>query len=111
MKLSDLDDDERLALVALTRAIVMGDQKVSAAEAETVPKVIEALGYAAYQAAVQAAHERLADDAALTAFLGKIVRPEARALIRETVSRLAKSDGVVPEEQRVLDWLSAAWGR
>jgi hypothetical protein len=111
MELSELDEDETLALVALTRAIVLGDQRVSAAEAETVPRIIEGLGYAAYQRAVTAALSRFPDEPSLQSFLPTIRRPEARSLIESTLRRLAKSDGVVPSEERILDWLAAAWRR
>jgi uncharacterized tellurite resistance protein B-like protein len=43
MKLSDLDQDERLALVALMRGIVLADGDVSEPEAEVLPGLADEL--------------------------------------------------------------------
>jgi uncharacterized tellurite resistance protein B-like protein len=109
MKLAELDADETLALVALCRAIVLSDGSISGAEAEAVPEIIAALGEEPYRRAFAAARERFADDAALEAFLPSIGRPAARALIHTTVLRLARKDGLAPEEARLLDRVATLW--
>jgi tellurite resistance protein TerB len=109
MKLADLDADETLALVALIKAIVLTDQSVSADEAEALPPLIEQIGEDRYQRSYVVAKERLADDVSLKAFLGEIHRPEARRLIYDTILRLARADGVDPDEARLLDWVYANW--
>jgi len=109
MKLSDLDADETLALVALMTAIVLKDGNVSAEEAEVVPDLIEEIGADRYQQSYTVAVERLADDVSLKAFLGEIHRPEARRLIYDTILRLARADGIHPDEGKLLDWVYANW--
>jgi len=109
MKLSDLDADETLALVALMKAIVLTDGNVSAEEAEVVPDLIEEIGSERYQQSYTVAVQRLADDVSLKAFLGEIRRPEARRLILDTVSRLARIDGLSDGERALLAWVSSTW--
>jgi hypothetical protein len=109
MKLGELDADETLALVALVKTIVLGDRRVSAEEAEALPDIIEAVGEDRYRSSYAVATERLADEVSLKAFLGAIRRPAARTLIYDTVFRLARKDGVCPEEGALLDWLTVTW--
>jgi hypothetical protein len=109
MTLADLDADETLALVALIKAIVLSDQSVSGREAEALPPLIAEIGEDRYRKSYLVATERLGDDTSLKAFLGAINRPEARRLIYDTVLRLARTDGVHPDEGRLLDWIYANW--
>jgi uncharacterized tellurite resistance protein B-like protein len=109
MKLSDLDADETLALVALMKAIVLTDGNVSAAEAEALPALIEEIGEDRYRRSYTVAAERLADDVSLKAFLGEIRRPEARRLILDTIAGLAREDGVSEGERALLAWVSSTW--
>jgi hypothetical protein len=109
MKLADLNADETLALVALIKAIVLSDQSVSAQEAESLPPLIEQIGEDRYRQSYAVAREQLADDVSLKAFLAEIRRPEAQRLIYDTIFRLARADGLHPEEGRLLDWVLATW--
>jgi hypothetical protein len=110
MKLTDLDRDERLALVALMRGIVLADGDVSDAEAEILPGLAEAIGRPAYDEAWKAFDQRFTDEEALKTFLQGIARQEARDLIYRTLSGLASVDGVSPTERHHLKWLEGAWG-
>ncbi|HXU82976.1 MAG TPA: TerB family tellurite resistance protein [Polyangia bacterium] len=109
MKLSELDADETLALVALIKAIVLTDRNVSAEEAEALPPLIDQIGEERYRQSYRVAADRLGDDVSLKAFLGEIHRPEARRLIYDTILRLARADGLHPDEGRLLDWVYANW--
>ena len=109
MKLSDLDADETLALVALMKAIVLTDGSVSAEEAEALPALIEEIGEDRYRQSYAVATERLADDVSLKAFLGVAARPEARRLILDTIGRLARKDGLSDGESALLAWVSSTW--
>jgi uncharacterized tellurite resistance protein B-like protein len=109
MQLEDLQPDERLALVALSRAIVRADGAVSAKEGERVAELGQALGEQRYREAFREAAQRFADEAALKAFLETIERPDARELIYETILDLAVADAVSPDEVTLLRWLDAAW--
>jgi uncharacterized tellurite resistance protein B-like protein len=109
MELEDLDQHERLALVALIKAIVFADRRVSADEAELLPEIIAAIGEDAYRRTFTIAAERFGDETSLKTFLATIERQEARDLIYETLGELAASDGVSREEQALLGWLGATW--
>src|SRR4051812_31873259 len=109
MDLADLDQDERLALVALIKAIVFEDRRVSADEAEMLPDIIEAIGEDAYRRSFTIAAERFGDDASLKTFLATVKRHDARALIYETLGDLAAADNVSREEQALLSWLATTW--
>jgi len=109
MELADLDQHERLALVALIKAIVFADRRVSADEAEHLPDIVEAIGEDAYRRSFAVADERFGDEAALKSFLAGIGRQEARELIYETLVDLAEVDGVSTEEDDLLRWLRATW--
>ena len=110
MKLTDLDEDERLALVALMRGIVLADGDVSDDEAKVLPGVAEAMGKAAYHEAFAVVGQRFSDEDGLKEFLRGIGRQEARELIYRTLSELASVDGVSPTERYHLEWLEGAWG-
>ena len=110
MRVTDLDQDERLALVALMRGIVLADGDVSDGEATIMPKLAEEMGRAAYEEAWNAFGKRFPDEEALKKFLLTIQRQEARELIYATLTGLASVDGVSPTEHSHLKWLEGAWG-
>jgi uncharacterized tellurite resistance protein B-like protein len=109
MQLTDLHPDERLALVALSRAIVRADGVVSPTEGRMVGRIALALGDATYRQAFAQAVESYPDEAALKRFLETIQRPEARRLIFDTILDLAVSDELSPAEVPMLRWLEANW--
>jgi hypothetical protein len=109
MELTDLDSNERLALVALIEATVQADGGVSEQEAEVLAEIVDALGESAYREAVEAADSRFEDDDDLKAFLQGIRREEARNLIYGTVLDLAMSDVVSGHESPLLSWLASTW--
>jgi hypothetical protein len=110
MKLTDLDDDERLALVALMRGIVLADGDVSDGEAKILPGLAEAIGKQAYHETFDLVGQRFSDEEGLKKFLLEIKRQEARELIYRTLAGLASVDGVSPTERYHLKWLEGAWG-
>lgn len=109
MELRDLNDDERLALVALSRAIVRADGAVSPKEGETIAAIAAALGPDVYRESFAAAVQQFGEEAALKRFLSTIRRPEARELIFDTILELATTDALSPAEVDILRWLEAAW--
>jgi uncharacterized tellurite resistance protein B-like protein len=109
MELTDLNSDERLALVALIEATVRADHGVSEEEEEAIAEIIDALGEGAYREAVEAADKRFESEADLKAFLQGIKREEARSLIYGTVLDLAMSDVVTGAESPLLSWLASTW--
>jgi hypothetical protein len=109
MELQDLYPAERLALVALSRAVARADGVISDKEGEVVAELVMAMGEDVYRAALAHVSRRLDDATALKAFLEGVVRPEARQLIFETILELAVTDGLHPQEVPILKWLDAAW--
>jgi hypothetical protein len=109
MELTDLDPNERLALVALIEATVRADHGVSEEEEEVIAEIIDALGEGAYREAVEAADKRFKSEADLKTFLQGIQREEARNLIYGTVLDLAMSDVVTGSESPLLSWLASTW--
>jgi hypothetical protein len=109
MELTDLNPDERLALVALIEATVRADHGVSQEEGEAIAEISDALGEGAYREAVEAADKRFKSEADLKAFLQGVQREEARNLIYGTVLDLAMSDVVTGAESPLLTWLASTW--
>ena len=109
MKLSDLDQDERLALVGLIKGLLLADLNVTDDEAKLLPVLADEMGQAAFHEAFVQVPQRFADEDTFKKFLQATGRPEARALIYETLSKLAAVDGVSPGEGSQLKWLEAAW--
>jgi uncharacterized tellurite resistance protein B-like protein len=109
MELTDLNPDERLALVALIEATVRADHGVSQQEGEALADIVDALGEGAYREAVEAADKRFKNEDDLKAFLQGIQREEARSLIYGTLLDLAMSDVVTGSESPLLSWLASTW--
>jgi hypothetical protein len=109
MELGDLNQDERLALVALIEATAQADRKVSDEEEGVLGDVVETLGPDAYQAAVEMADSKFKGEDDLKVFLRGINRPEAREIIYGTVLELAMADVVTGHEPALLSWLASTW--
>jgi uncharacterized tellurite resistance protein B-like protein len=109
MLLTDLDDDERLALVALSRVVVRADGIVSPMEGQAIKRIAQALGEATYRELFAQAAESFPDEASLRPFLENIKRQEARDLILDTILVLAAADEISPEEGPLVAWLEEIW--
>jgi hypothetical protein len=109
MQLTDLQLDERLALVALSRAVARADGTVSPSEGRTIARIALALGEATYRDLFAKAVESFPDEASLRRFLESIERPEARALVFQTILELAAVDEISADEAPLLGWLEEAW--
>src|SRR5436305_1189426 len=109
MELSDLNDDERVGLVALLELVVASDGDVPREELSQIKHVIHGLGEDEYRRAVAEADRRFADDNAARAFLLTIERPEARELIYEAALEAAIANSVGAKESELLTWLAEHW--
>ena len=109
MQLIDLLPDESLALVALSRAIARADGAISPLEGRAIALMAAELGEATYRKLFAKAADSFPDQAALKAFLVGIERPEARALIYESILALAAADSISSEEEPLIAWLHETW--
>ncbi|TMA81369.1 MAG: hypothetical protein E6J72_05675 [Deltaproteobacteria bacterium] len=89
MELGELNEDERIALVALLEMVVASDRDVTLEDLTQI--------------------KRFADDDAARAFLLTIQRQEARELIYETALEAAMADSIGPKESDLLTWLAERW--
>src|SRR5579871_1687509 len=109
MELSDLNQDERTALVGLMKLIVMSDGEVSEDELEHVETLVDAFGDEGYQRTLDAFEKRFHDEASFRKFLQGIGRQEARDLIFGTVLESA-GEGILDQaETGLVDWLADTW--
>jgi hypothetical protein len=109
MELSDLQYDERLALVALVELIGEANTGVTEEESARIQEIVAAFGQDAYRELAAEADERFTDEDALRDYLREIGRPEARELIYGTALGVAIGDTIQPGESALLDWLAEEW--
>jgi len=109
MQPKDLDSDERLALVALTRVVARADGAVSASEGQAIKRIAGALGEATFRELFAQAAELFPDEAQLRPFLQTIERQEARTLIFDTILALSVADEIAEQEGELLAWLEETW--
>ena len=109
MQLIDLLPDESLALVALSRAVARADGAISPLEGRAIAVLAAELGEATYRKLFAKAAASFQDEAALRQFLAGIERPEARALIYESILALAAADSISTEEEPLIVWLHETW--
>ena len=109
MELADLNQDERIALVGLLKAIVLSDGNVSEEEIEHVEALVEAFGEGEYQRILEDFDKRFVDLASFRDFLKGIKRQDARELIFATVLESADEGALEGAEADLLDWLAKAW--
>ena len=109
MQLIDLLPEETLALVALSRAIARADGAISPLEGRAIAVMAAELGEATYRGLFTKAAESFPDQASLKGFLASIERPEARALIYESILALAAADSISAEEEPLMVWLHETW--
>ncbi|HXJ19392.1 MAG TPA: TerB family tellurite resistance protein [Polyangia bacterium] len=109
MHLNELLPDESLALVALSRAIARADGVITPLEGQAIAVIAAEIGEATYRKLFARAAASFPDQAALKQFLAGIERPEARALIYESILALASADSISAEEEPLMAWLLEAW--
>ncbi len=108
MELSDLNHDERLALVALIEFIGESQAETTEEDAE-ISRAVAILGASAWMRLADEVDRRFHDTEGLKGFLGSIGRSEARALIFEAVLEAGLADGRALRQPDMLDWLRVAW--
>ena len=109
MELADLDETERVALVALLEEIIAADSEVTDDEPPKLVQVIEELTEDAYRLALDEADRLAADCVELRDILGRVRRQEARELVYGAAMEVAMANAIMPPEGSILEWLAAAW--
>ena len=109
MELPDLNNDQKLALVALIEATVTADRRASEEEADALADITAELGDAEYRRIAIEADGRFKGEDDLRAFLSALPGQEARELIYGTVLDLAMADFVAGHESELLQWLAQTW--
>jgi hypothetical protein len=109
MEIKDLDANERLALVALSRVVARADGQVTPKEGELLAHVATEMGESIYKQAFAESVRRFTDRESLKALLESIERREARELICDTILELATGDGLAPAEVDLVRWLDDTW--
>jgi len=105
-----LDDDETLALVTLARFVIRADGQVTEAELAAMMAMARDVGLARFYDAFEQSEDAppLGTDQ-LTEVARFVQRPESRAFMLRHLAQLARADGIVEAEQRVLDLLEGEW--
>ncbi len=110
MKLTDLEKHERNTFGGLVRMMLRADGDFTEAEEARVNEIGEALGGAALVwRVISDSAQAFPDDARIRASVKAVARPEARALILDTLSKISASDGVDPSERELTAWLEREW--
>lgn len=108
--IDDLEDHEQLALGGLIRVLVRLDGSFSEEEEAQIEGVAAEIGSVEqlWHLVSRSAQELRTDDD-IRAHVQKVVRPGARALIRDALESIARAGTIEPAEQALLDWLDEAW--
>lgn len=108
MKLDDLQQTEKLALVGLARILIRADGEFSREEAQSLTRISEELGAEQFwQLNMQAAE---IDDEQIKQYARDVVRIPVRELIYGTLYEIAVAGMITDAESDMLDWLSDLWG-
>lgn len=106
---ADLTLEERLVLVGMLKVVVQADDLYSKEEDKRLDQISEEMGNEVFDAAVAEAARRFKTLEEIRVNAASVERPEARALILETLKGMAGADGETSEETREIDALARLW--
>jgi hypothetical protein len=109
MKLDELNEEERLALVALLKLVVQADMEVTREEHVVLRGIASRVGEEAFWGAVEAAKPLVKTREDARTLARRVSRPEAQAAIYAALVEAAEPGKVVEPELKVLDWLAETW--
>ncbi len=108
--IDDLESHEQLALGGPIRVLIRIDGSFSEEEERYLEEVADAIGGRdALWAVISRSAQELADDSAIREVAKKVVRPEARVLIRSALEGIALAETITLQEQKLLDWVDETW--
>ena len=109
MTLTDLLEDERLALVYLSKQMIWADREFSNVETILLREMASAIGNKTWTELTRSLKDRLKNEQDVMDLVQGVQRPEARRLIHNTLRKFAESDGMSKTEKELLDWVAKAW--
>lgn len=110
MDLAELNEEERVALVALIVQMVGADSGRSPEEMAEFRAIAEEMGRRAFDDALGAALRVAGREQAIELARGTFVRPEVRELVHTVLVDLASADFVSDEERGLIREVAAAIG-
>jgi hypothetical protein len=110
MRIDELEKHEKLALGGLIRMMLRSDGEFAEDEEDAVDSLGDDVGgkAAIWRIVSDSAQALRSNDAVRDAAI-RVTRPDARAVIRDALVRVAAADSIVESERALLDWLDAAW--
>ncbi len=109
MTFNELGPDDRLALVALIKVVVLADGGVSEDEVAEIEDISEEFGEDEYRKLVDESDKRFKTEASLKKFLQTIENQDARELIYGVVLDAAMNEAIQGDEPALLQWLQKTW--
>ncbi len=110
MKITALNETERVALMGLLKLIIQADEKMSSEEVAELNKMAAEMGTAKWEAAKAAAMTRFKDKNAIREFLeSSVERAAARELLLSLARQMAGADDTDQMEESVIRWLIRIW--
>jgi uncharacterized tellurite resistance protein B-like protein len=110
MNLSELNDDEKLALAALLARVALADGEVSEAEIEEVVALADEMEEEGFRTLFTYAQTKFTDDeSAIELANSSVTRLPSRELILTILSDLANTDGANRSETLVIQKMRNRW--
>jgi hypothetical protein len=110
VKLSDLVDDERVALVALLRFMVRMDGVFSATEVKALTSLAKDIGSSEFWATMRDVQQRVVTPEDLVQMVERVERRDVKEWIYGVLLGLAAIDGMDDKESQLLEWVQETWG-
>jgi uncharacterized tellurite resistance protein B-like protein len=109
MELTELKDEELVALAGLMREVIRADHEYSDAERVRVEELAGILGEERFNDVFERAKRELTSLDEVKAHAKTVTRDAARRAIFDYLMKLAAADGVAREEEKPLRWLASWW--
>ena len=110
MKITALNENERLALMGLLKMVIQADQKVSPEELGELNKLAAEMGQEKWDAAKQQAMAQFKDLNEIRVFLeAGVERTAAKELLYDLAKQMAGADETAQIEESVIRWLARIW--
>lgn len=109
MKASDLNSEEKLALMGLLKLTISADLTLSPQEAAQLRRIADDMGQEAFRQARDIAKDKLTARSDIERAVRAVERPEAQRLIYGYAYEAACSDQLIPAELDVLHWAARVW--